>query len=207
MSFSGHGYTDMEGRFYLIPSDLRGSCDRLVETADLTSAVSSDELTEWLRPLDAGEMVMILDACYSAASVESGNFKPGPMGSKGLGQLSYDKRIRILTASQSTQAAEEARPAQMGLLTFALVKDGLQSSLADWQPKDGKIWLREWLGYGVERVPQLYKALREGKLEAFRLGDRGVKIPGRAEDPGRSSLQTPALFDFTAKENQGVLLK
>lgn len=207
MSFSGHGYTDSRGRFYLFPSDLSGSCDRLDEESTLGSAISSDELTEWLRPLDADEMVMILDACHSAASVESGNFKPGPMGSKGLGQLSYDKQIRILTASQSAQAAEETRQLEMGLLTYALVRDGLQFNLADWQPKDGRIWLREWLGYGVERVPQLYKALREGRVDEFRNANRGVKLPVRAGDHSEPSLQTPALFDFAAKENQGVLLK
>jgi hypothetical protein len=48
-------------------------------------------------------MVMILDACYSAASIESADFKPGPMGSRGLGQLAYDKRIRVLAASQAKQ--------------------------------------------------------------------------------------------------------
>jgi hypothetical protein len=41
-------------------------------------------------------MAIIIDACHSAASFEGEGFKPGPMGSRGLGQLAYDKRIRIL---------------------------------------------------------------------------------------------------------------
>ena len=41
-------------------------------------------------------MVMIIDACHSAGSVEHEGFKPGPMGSRGLGQLAYNKRMRIL---------------------------------------------------------------------------------------------------------------
>jgi hypothetical protein len=100
---------------------------------------------------------MVLDACYSAASIESGDFKLGPMGNPGLGQLAYDKRIRLLTASQATEPAGEAGALGMGYFSYALVKSGLEGSQADWQPKDGAIWLREWLRYGVERVtPALF---------------------------------------------------
>jgi hypothetical protein len=86
--------------------------------------------------MDAGEMVMILDACYSAAVVESADFKPGPMGSRGLGQLAYDKRIRVLAASQAKQPAGEAGRLGMGYLSYALTKSGLEGNDADWQPKD-----------------------------------------------------------------------
>src|SRR5262249_47994384 len=115
LSFSGHGYTDKQNRFFLFPSDLAGDCKRF-DDRSLASSISSDELTEWARPIDAGEIVIILDACYSGASVEAGGFRPGPMGSPGLGQLAYDKRIRILAASQSTQAAAETSWLGMGLL-------------------------------------------------------------------------------------------
>jgi hypothetical protein len=156
MSFSGHGHTDKEGRFYIFPSDLSGDCRKPDDPSLLSSAISTDEMTEWLRPLDAGEMVMILDACYSAASVESADFKPAPMGNRGLGQLAYDKRLRILAASQSTQLAGEADSLQMGLLTYALLINGLTEKGADWQPHDGVIRLREWLSYGAKRVPEIY---------------------------------------------------
>ena len=54
-----------------------------------------------LRDVDAGDLVLIVDACHSAAAIEGTDFKPGPMGSRGLGQLSYDKGMRILTATQA----------------------------------------------------------------------------------------------------------
>ena len=69
----------------------------------LKRSISSKELSLWLSPVDAEQMVV--DACHSAASIESEGFKPGPLGSKGLGQLAYDKRMRVLAASQSDQAA------------------------------------------------------------------------------------------------------
>jgi WD40 repeat protein len=207
LSFSGHGYTSPTGEFYLLPSDFNGSCDHLDQPGVLASAISSSELTQWLRPIDAGEMVMILDACYSAASVEAGGFKPGPMGSQGLGQLAYDKRIRILTASQSTQAATENPWIGMGLLSYSLVVDGLQGKQADWQPQDGKIWLREWLQYGVKRVPELYQSLRSGNRDGFRTAPRGGKAPPRSNDFEHTNLQTPVLFDFSSKDSEGPLLQ
>jgi hypothetical protein len=205
LSFSGHGFTARDGEFYLLPSDVTGSCEHLDQAATLASAISSTELTQWLRPIDAGEMVMILDACYSAASVEAGGFKPGPMGSRGLGQLAYDKRIRILTASQSTQAALENPWIGMGLLTYSLVY-GLQEKQADWHPADGKIWLKEWLEYGVKSVPDLYRSLQSGKLDMFRNAPRGAVASPRAGNFQDVNLQTPSLFDFNPKENQGFVI-
>ncbi len=86
----------------------------------LKSATFANELAEWLRWIDAGEMSFVLDSCDSASSVEANHFKPGPMGSRGLGHLAYDKRMRILAASQSNNAARE-------------------SGKADWKPADQKI--------------------------------------------------------------------
>jgi WD40 repeat protein len=198
LTYSGHGYTDATGTFYLLPSDLKGDCAR-VDRELLASAISSDDLTEWIRPIDAGEMVMVLDACYSAASIESGDFKPGPMGNPGLGQLAYDKRIRVLAASQATQPAGEAGALGMGYLSYSLVKNGLEGNEADWQPKDGAIWLREWLEHGVDRVPRLYENVREGKDT---VSSRGIVM----RHNNAVSLQTPALFDFRTAEDHGVQL-
>jgi uncharacterized caspase-like protein len=86
LSFSGHGYGDKEGQFYILPADIQGSCSGVDEKL-LKSAISADELAEWLRLIDAGEMTFVLDSCDSASSVEANDFKPGPMGSRGLGQL------------------------------------------------------------------------------------------------------------------------
>ncbi|HYY96957.1 MAG TPA: hypothetical protein VE642_00105, partial [Pyrinomonadaceae bacterium] len=86
VSFSSHGYADERGNFYLFGSDA-GTSQDLREA--LGRAISSDELGAWLRDVDAGELIMVVDACHSAASVQGEGFKPGPMGSRGLGQLSY----------------------------------------------------------------------------------------------------------------------
>ena len=43
----------------------------------------------------------------------------------------------------------------MGYLSYSLVRSGLERNEADWQPKDGIIWLREWLAYGPEQTPKI----------------------------------------------------
>jgi len=191
LSFSGHGYGDKNGQFYILPSDVQGSCQG-VDDAMLRSAISADELTEWLRPIDAGEMTFILDSCDSASSVEANDFKPGPMGSRGLGQLAYDKRMRILAASQSNQAARESDSLHQGLLSYALTKEGLVEGKADWKPVDQKITVGEWLSYAANEVPKYREA---GAVET----GKGVKVIG-APVSQLKSAQIPAVFDFSKKD-------
>jgi len=194
LSASSHGYTDSEGIFYLVPSD---SGPALPSSPEFRSrCVSSDELSRWLRDVDAGDLVMIVDACHSAAIVEGTDFKPGPMGSRGLGQLSYDKGMRILTATQVDNVALETNQIRQGLLMYALLQDGLASWLADYKPKDKSIMLTEWLSYCVERVPHLYEEMRDGRI-------RGTFDPRELEN---NKTQQPSLFDFARKQRREVIV-
>jgi uncharacterized caspase-like protein len=188
LAFSTHGDTDQRGQFYLMPYDLGLSAD----AADIRQhAISSEELSAWLRPLDAGKLVMIVDTYHNAATVKSKKFKPGPMGSRGLGQLAFDKGMRILAASQRDQYALETEKTQQGLLSYALVREGLKANAADFKPKDTRIHLSEWLSYAAERVPGLYQDYRDGKLKA-----RAATPLDEPEGKNFISIQQPALFDF-----------
>jgi len=106
--------------------------------------------------------------------VESGGFKPGPMGSRGLGQLAYDKRMRVLAASQASDVAFEDRAIGHGLLTYALCRDGLGRDWlglfgyrADAAPADGKVTVGEWLRYAERRVPGLAEEIAAGRVVAI----------------------------------------
>jgi WD40 repeat protein len=190
MSFSGHGYSAPDGEFYILPSDIRGSC-HAVDGAMLKTAISADELADWLRPIDAGQMTLILDACFSAESVQSGDFKPGPLGSRGLGQLAYDKRMRILAASQSDEVAHEYNSLHHGLLTYVLTHNGLDEGKADWKPIDRKIMVGEWLSYAANSVPKFVPPSRSSASASKAAGDRfGNNSTNR-------TIQIPALFDFS----------
>lgn len=221
VSFSSHGYADERGRFFLFASDT-GRSGELHDA--LTRAISSDELGAWLRDVDAGELILVVDACHSAASVQGEGFKPGPMGSRGLGQLSYDKGMRILTSTQADDVALESGLIEQGLLTYALTRDGLEAARADFKPKDARITVSEWLAYGVERVPALHaeveRKLAEMKAAAAAAsldGDEGARVvvfPGggarnlKVKVSGQSTrTQQPALFDFARRRRDAVLSK
>jgi hypothetical protein len=200
LSFSGHGFADDSGNFYLIPQDTGPSTGKAI-TAELRQhSISSEELSQWLRDVDAGDMTMIVDACQSAATVGN-DFKPGPMGSRGLGQLSFDKGMRILAASQADEYALEYGRIQQGLLSYALVKDGLDQQKADYLPVDKTITLKEWLNYGVSRVPSLADDVKSGKLVASR-GTVSVSADGKVM---KTVTQQPSLFDFTKGRRDVVL--
>lgn len=205
MAFSGHGHTERDGRFYLVPAD--SGREHSVTEAVLSKFVSSEELSAWLRGVDAGEMALVIDACHSAASVEAPGFKPGPMGDRGLGQLAYDKGMQILAATKADDVALESERLGQGLLSYALVCDGLgqtdgEARRADLDG-DGQVTLQEWLQYGEKRVPDLYVEIKEGK---HRLAGRDI-----AADPGfftqvARNAQTPSLFDFHRRTDSVVLV-
>jgi hypothetical protein len=114
-----------------------------------------------------------------------------------LGQLAYDKGIRVLTASQADDVALEHDRLEHGLLTHALLIDGVLSARADFQPRDRRIELVEWLSYGAQRVPELYSEITTGNRPLTSEGDRGAER--RAAMRQRRPPQQPALFDFVAR--------
>lgn len=209
--YSSHGYADRRGQFYLFPTDIGEGSEKEISAAVLDLCISSEELTDWMTGMDAGEMVMVIDACQSAGTVkgeEGGEFKPGPMGSRGLGQLAYDKGMKILAASQADDFAFELDELQDGLLTYALIRDGIEGRKAD-KNKDGQITLSESLSYSLDRVPVLYEAMRKNELgKLFRAeGSRGPVVTGQAASvKKKNSFQKPSLFNFTKKGREVVLV-
>lgn len=157
--FAGHG-TAQAQRFYLIPHDLGYTGERTKLTEQglntmLAHSISDVELETAVEDLDAGHLLLIIDACNSGQALEAEEKRRGPMNSKGLAQLAYEKGMYILTAAQSFQAALEAAQLGHGYLTYALVEEGLKTPVADTQPKDGVVIAREWLNFATERVPQM----------------------------------------------------
>ena len=202
ISWSGHGVSSKSGMFYLLPEDVKTVSDTF-SSEFLASCISSDELSTWLRDVVAGDMALIIDACHSAAAVQSEDFKPGPLGNRGLGQLAYDKGIRVLAATQAADVALESDKIGNGLLTYALVHDGLDLKLAT---KTGKApTLKEWLTFAAERVPELYQDIASGKLQVAR-GPRADPI-NEIASPNQAFIQKPALFDYTRRPSPVPFVK
>jgi uncharacterized caspase-like protein len=210
ITFSSHGYTDKRGTFYLIPFDtgneVRFGQEGEIRAESLANFISSDELSMWLKDIDAGEIALIVDTCHSAAAVEAGGFKPGPMGSRGMGQLAYDKGIRVLAASQADDVAVEINRLRHGLLTYALMLDGLENDNADLDDDD-TITLDEWLAYGAKNVPLLYEKLKFGTSKE--LMERDLRITSLVAGPSvnKNGFQRPSLFDFRRTKREVQIKK
>ncbi|MEP6568774.1 MAG: caspase family protein [Acidobacteriota bacterium] len=195
--FAGHG-TAQAQRFYLIPHDLgyTGERTKLNEqglATILAHSISDEELAQAVEGLDAAHLLLVIDACNSGQALESEEKRRGPMNSKGLAQLAYEKGMYILTAAQSYQAALETAQLGHGLLTYALVEEGLKTPVADNEPKDGVLNVREWLDFATERVPQMQEekmkqARGVGLQIAFVEGEQNIP------DPDQRSVQRPRVF-------------
>jgi len=189
--FAGHG-TAQAQRFYLIPHDLGYTGERTKLTEQglntmLAHSISDIELENAVEGLDAGHLLLIIDACNSGQALEAEEKRRGPMNSKGLAQLAYEKGMYILTAAQSFQAALEAAQLGHGYLTYALVEEGLKTPLADSSPKDGVVIAREWLNFATERVPQM----QEEKMSQ----GRGIGLEEITFSEGeKRSVQRPRVF-------------
>jgi WD40 repeat protein len=186
--FAGHGTAHLN-QFYLIPHDLghagsRTELDQAALAVILAHSISDRELEQAFERLDAGQILFVIDACNSGQALEAEERRRGPMNSKGLAQLAYEKGMYILTAAQSFQAAQEATQLGHGLLTYALIEEGLKQAVADDEPKDGTVLAREWLDYAATRVPLMQldkmKAARGLGLNlSFSEEERGLDVEKR----------------------------
>lgn len=163
--FSGHG-TAKGDRYYLIPHDLgyAGGRERIDGAGRLniiSHSVSDRDLEELFEGIDAGKIMIIIDACQSGQALEAEEKRRGPMNSRGLAQLAYEKGMYLLAAAQSYQAALEFKMLGHGLLTYTLIEQGLKSQRADTEPNDGLVTAEEWLDYAVRAVPTEIDAANE----------------------------------------------
>jgi len=200
--FAGHG-TAQGNQFYLIPHDLGydGPRDKLNEAGlqtILSQSISDRELEKLFETVDAGQLLLVIDACNSGQALEAEEKRRGPMNSKGLAQLAYEKGMYVMTAAQSYQAAQEASKLGHGFLTYALVEAGLKQGAADREPKNGTIDLREWLNFATDEVPRMQE---ESTLDAIRGRSRYVSFVGdgtqtrsATSTDGKDNVQRPRVF-------------
>ena len=209
VTFSSHGYSTRGGDFYLLPSDVTRKSERQ-KVPDLSSMISGEELALWVRDIE-GQMAWIIDACQSAAAIESLDFKPGPLGSRGFGQLAYDKRMRVLVATQSDNVAIQVDgKIKGGLLTEALIAEGLIKGQAD-TDQNGEIMLDEWLEYAAEQVPGLFRvAIKEvnpSALEKKQITLKAIDNSQNFDLRQLKSLQRASFFNFSQNTNDTLVAR
>jgi len=196
--YAGHG-TAQQNQFYLIPHDLgfagaRNQIDAAALQTIVARSISDRELERVFEGIDVGQFLLVIDACNSGQALEAAEKRRGPMNSRGLAQLAYEKGMYVLTAAQSYQAAMEAAKLGHGYLTYALVEEGLKTSAADVEPADGQVFLKEWLDYATQRVPQMQEEkLKEA--QGRQLEQVVAFVPGDEKtDPAKRNLQRPRVF-------------
>jgi hypothetical protein len=201
--FAGHG-TAQGNQFYLIPNDLgyEGPRENLSQAGlqtILDHSISDRELEKLFEGIDAGRFLLVIDACNSGQALDAEEKRRGPMNSKGLAQLAYEKGMYVLTAAQSYQAAQEAAKFGHGFLTYALVEEGLKQGAADREPKNGSIDIREWLNFATDEVPKMQEnnsreALRgRGRFIVF-VGDGSQTRMFERDQKPEDNVQRPRVF-------------
>lgn len=209
IAFSGHGYAAQDGGFYFFPHDIPKATGRNITPALLSAAISSSELRAILAPIDAREIIMIIDACHSGAAITGGvTFRPGPLGSREFGQLAFDKKINVIAASSANNVTVESSQIGHGLLTYAMLKEAVEAKLADTFPQDGRVSVIEVLEYARSRVPDLYDELRTNKFRPRNIGDRGIVVVNdRHTDDAVQGTYQPELFDFSEQQLTSIFLR
>jgi uncharacterized caspase-like protein len=207
--FAGHGTATKDGRFYLIPHEFnsQGLSLRLDATGIRslqTHGISDLDLEAVLEKVDAEQILFVVDACNSGQALEAEERRRGPMNSKGLAQLAYEKGMYVMTAAQGYQAAKEVAELGHGLLTYVLVEEGLKKFLADNSPSDEVVFLREWLDYTAKRVPEIQlQKMKEAQGRnlkvAFVDGEEIQAIEKR-------SVQQPRVFYRRELESQQLVV-
>ena len=120
----------------------------------VANGLSDRDLAAELEHVDAGQLVLVIDACRSGQALHADDQRQGPMNSQGLAQLAYEKGMYILTAAQAYQDAIEMSDGARahGLLTEALL-EGLHADGAS----GAGLSLRTWLDGAAAAVPTLYR--------------------------------------------------
>ena len=133
--FAGHGVMESENnKFYFLTAD---ASNTTVSGALKDVGISTDELTEWIRPqiMKAQKRILIFDACNSGQAIKE-MISIGQKGQNFLAARGDDKSkqikaveklnersgLFILSASASDQKAYEMGKYNQGALTYSLLK-------------------------------------------------------------------------------------
>jgi hypothetical protein len=149
-SFAGHG-VDRGGRAFLLPADVQMNGDsRLLQR----TAISVDEITDWIQDSGAHQAFFIVDACR--ANVERGRSAGAALSRVVVDKFNYAVRnagIEAFVTIYATSAggrAYETKNGEGGIFTTALV-EALSGQAAGPQ---GDVTLQDLIKYLEDNVPK-----------------------------------------------------
>ena len=190
VAFAGHGFLssseEVEGQnqFYLLAHDSAESESSRTESL----CISESELERAFLEIKAQNIALILDTCHSGAALDSPEWRRGPMNSRGLAQLAWEKGMVVITASQSYGLAREV--GAHGLLTAALLQGFGQAE----REANGELLAKTWLEYAGQAVP----ALSDGDQVT---GSYTARVFTLHQEPRGFQLQRPRVFHRRGNDN------
>jgi WD40 repeat protein len=186
--FSGHGVNygaADRSQFYYLTKDIAN--ENLSDEAIRTNhAISSSELTEWIKTVPALKQVMIVDACHAGQVVNdllASRKDVNTTQVRALDRLKDRTGMFILAGSAADKASYEATQYGQGLLTFSLLQGMSGLALAEGKRVD----VMTLFQYSRDQVPELARGINgiqkpvphfPNDASSFDIGIAdGVKIP------------------------------
>jgi len=163
--FAGHGIS-VDGEWYFLPHET-------VLKPDLnyfaSVGLSASELSSIFVDSKIQQIILMVDACYSGASVDS--FRRLQNSQRHFSRdMSKSVGITVVTATRRDQEAAELSELGHGLFTYVLSKG--MGGEADWWPKNKEISAHELAKYSTTTIPLFSKKYLGSAQEptAFTMG-------------------------------------
>ncbi len=183
---AGHGVALSD--LYAYPTAEARTLDLSDPAVRAQTAVTSDELVEWIKKVPAQHQVMILDTCAAGAAVVKLVEKRDVPGDqvRALDQLKDRTGFYVLMGSAADAVSYEASKYGQGLLTYALLT-GMQGAALK---NDVDIDVNKLFQFAVDDVPGLAR------------GIGGVQRPLTIEPTGGASFDVGELLPEDQKQIQ-----
>jgi WD40 repeat protein len=162
---AGHG-ENINDRWYFIPYELTYP-ER--ESEVKAKAVSSVELSKYIKNIKAQKILVLIDACKAGAVLVA--FR-GFEDRKALSQLSRSTGVHIVAASTKSQFAAEVKELGHGVFTYTLL-EGLSGKAVG---KGETVTVRKLLGYIEEQLPEITKKYQQ-EAQYPVVDSRGMDFP------------------------------
>jgi WD40 repeat protein/uncharacterized caspase-like protein len=164
--FSGHGVTfgpSDQVQFYYLTQAFAN--EELINVADTRKkyAISSDELTDWLKKMPALKQVLIIDACNSGNVVQSlmaGSRNLNSSQIRAIDRMQDRTGMYVLSGSAANKVSYEASEFGQGLLTYSLLNGMRSAALRVDQNGEKLIDVIQLFNHARDEVPQLAKSIQ-----------------------------------------------
>jgi WD40 repeat protein len=156
---AGHGVSlgGQDGDYYYLLQDAESGDIRNPEIR-AQSALSSEQLTEWIKQVPALKQVLILDTCHAGQMISDmtkTRSLPSSSEQRSLDRMKDRTGMFIIAGSAADAVSYEASRYGQGVLTYSLLEGMRGAALRE----DAFVDVGQLLSYAVDRVPALARGI------------------------------------------------